>query len=131
MGRGNNKFKFLHLEGRLIQISMHLHGESDILLHCESDKYQPNAGSDAREKLNDDRNWPSGDRNTFQEGLGEQLVPKQQREQTLGKLLVFGISILSHDKLKKCAIVRCQAYLKQSIAIPNPPISDCCNSIKT
>jgi hypothetical protein len=47
------------------------------------------------------------------------------------KRLVFGTLILSQDKLKKCAIVRCHACLKQPIAISNPPISDRCNSINT
>jgi hypothetical protein len=47
------------------------------------------------------------------------------------KRLVLGTSILSQDKLKKCAIVRCQACLKHPIAIPNPPISDRCNFSNT
>jgi hypothetical protein len=44
---------------------------------------------------------------------------------------VFRTPILSQHKLKKCAIVRCQACLKQHIAIPNPPISDRCNAMNT
>jgi hypothetical protein len=45
------------------------------------------------------------------------------------KRLVFETSILSQNKLKKCAIVQCQACLKQPIAIPNPPISEPGSSI--
>jgi hypothetical protein len=47
------------------------------------------------------------------------------------KRLVFGISLLSQDKWKKCAIVRCQACLRQPITIPNPPVSDRCDFINT
>jgi hypothetical protein len=47
------------------------------------------------------------------------------------KRLVFGTSILSQDKFKKCAIVQSQACLKRPMAILNPPISDRCNSIST
>jgi hypothetical protein len=47
------------------------------------------------------------------------------------KRLVFGTSILSQDKLKKCAIVQSPACLRQPIPIPNPSISVRCNSINT